>query len=129
MRTLVEAAHCTAPEELVSFAALSTKGDVAALAPVIIAAADEGDIVASGIVNHATNAHASLVAAVVRRLDPWPDPPPIGFTGGLIAPGRALRERTLNAVRAALQVMDVLDRHIDAAEGAAAIARDRSQRV
>jgi len=129
MRTLVEAAHCSKPEELVSFAALSTKGDVAALAPVIIAAADAGDVVASGIVDHATNAHASLVAAVVRRLDPWPDAPPIGFAGGLIAPGRALRERTLRAVRAALQVMAVLERPIDAAAGAAAIARERAQSI
>lgn len=129
VKLLVEAAHCETPDELVSFTALSTKGDVAALAPVIIAAADAGDVVASGIVDEATAAHSSLMAAVVRRLDPWPEPPPIALTGGLIAPGRALREHTLRAVRSALQTFEVLERPIDAAAGAAAIARDHASRV
>jgi glucosamine kinase len=123
---LVEAAHCASPEELVSFAALSTKGDVAALTPIIAEAAAQGDAVAAAIIDEATAAHASLVAAVVRRLDPWPAAPPVGFAGGLIAPGRPLRERALAAISSVLQIADVLDRTVDGAVGAAAIARERA---
>jgi glucosamine kinase len=123
---LTDAAHCESAGDLVSFAALSTKGDVAALAPLIISAADEGDAVAAAIVADATAAHASLVAAVVRSLDPWPSPPPVAFSGGLIAPGRPLRERSLKAIMSVLQISEVVARTIDPAGGAAAIARERT---
>lgn len=120
---LTEAAHTEKAGDLVSFAALSTKGDVAALAPVVIAAAAGGDEVAARIVEEATAAHASLVAAVVRALDPWPAPPPVAFSGGLIAPGRPLRERSLRAIQAVLQIVNIVPRTIDPAAGAAALAR------
>lgn len=123
---LTEAAHCDSAGDLVAFAALSTKGDVAALAPLVIAAADDGDAVAAAIVADATSAHASLVAAVVRSLDPWPAPPPVAFAGGLIAPDRPLRERSLKAIMSVLQIAEVVPRTIDAAAGSAAIARERS---
>ncbi len=122
---LVAAAHCATPDDLVSFVALSTKGDVAGLAPIVIEAAEAGDAVASVIIDDATAAHASLVAAVVRALDPWPAPPPIAFTGGLIKPGGLLRERTGRAVGAVLQVTEILQRPVDAAAGAASMARAR----
>ena len=124
--SLIEAAHCTGPGDLVSFAALSTKGDVAALAPVVIEAADAGDGVAAAIIDEATAAHASLLAAVVRALDPWGAPPPVAFAGGLIAPGRLLRERSERAIMSVLQIVEVLPRAIDAATGAASIARARA---
>lgn len=125
-RTLTQAAHCESAGDLVAFAALSTKGDVAALAPVVIAAADEGDEVAGAIVADATAALASLLAAVVRSLDPWSAPPPVAFAGGLILPGRPLRERALEAIMSVLQISEILPRTIDAAAGAAAIARQRA---
>lgn len=125
--SLVRAARCRVPEDLIGFAGGAPKAEIARLAEAVIRDANAGDPIADAIVQDAATSLAALVASVVRKLDPWPEPPPVAFTGGLVSPGRPLRERTQVAVMSVLQIMHIVERLIDAAAGAAALARARQQ--
>lgn len=109
-------------EGLVRWAAAATKADIAALAPAVFDAADHGVESAVAIIDEAAVELVKHVEALYDRLKPWPEPPVVAFTGGLISPGRPLRDATLKALVARLD-LPVLDRPIDAARGAAAMAR------
>jgi N-acetylglucosamine kinase-like BadF-type ATPase len=109
-------------EGLVRWAAGATKADVAALAPAVFDAADHGVESAVTIINDAAVDLVKHVEALYDRLKPWPEPPVVAFTGGLVSPGRPLRDATLRALASRLD-LPVLDRPIDAARGAAAMAR------
>lgn len=128
-RSLVRTAHCRVPEDLIGFASGAPKRDIARLAEAIIVDAEAGDAIADAIVSEASTALASLVASVVRKLDPWDSPPPVAFTGGLVSPGRPLRDRTRISVMSVLQILHIMERLIDAAAGAASLARAGQRRV
>lgn len=71
------------------------KAEVAALAPLVVAAADEGDAAADEIVVRAVD---ELVAHLEALRAQWPDdapPPPAACLGGLIVPGGPLRTRLM----------------------------------
>lgn len=113
-----------AVEELASWAATADKAEIAALAPLVTAAAHRGDPAAGGLVDLAARELAILFAALHRRLGPWSDPPAAAFAGALLAPNGALRARTIHAIREAGLHVRILDRAIDGARGAAGLARD-----
>lgn len=108
------------PEGLVTWSARADKAEIAALAPCVLEAAEAGDDVASSLVRTAATDLAAHVDAIHERLAPWPETPTLAVAGGLLANGKLLREKTIAAVRAPVRI---LDRAVDAARGAAAIAR------
>lgn len=121
---VLRAAGVPAPEGLVAFAAGASKADVAALAPLVADAAAAGDGVAAALVADAAHELALHVAALRRRLPAAPQPLPVALAGGLLAPGGPLRDPTSAAIHALGLAVHVLDRAVDGARGAAAIARD-----
>jgi N-acetylglucosamine kinase-like BadF-type ATPase len=115
-----------APEHLVPWAAAASKADIAGLAPVVARAAEQGDAAATGIVEKAASDLAELVRAAVERNGPWTGAIRLALTGGLIAPGGPLRERAWTAVQTLPLRIDLLREPVDAARGAACIARAES---
>jgi glucosamine kinase len=110
------------PDQLIRWAAAADRSDIAALAPGTIEFAAT-DAAAAGIVDAATRDLAEHIAALHARLGPWSGTVPIAFTGGLISIARPLR-RYLESALAEWQLdVALLDREVDAAAGAAALAR------
>ena len=72
------------------------KGEVAALAPVVLRTAAAGDPVAAAVVHDAAGELALHVRALIERLGPWSGSVPLVLQGGLVADTalvRLLRER------------------------------------
>lgn len=115
---LLRATRVATPEDLVAWAAQASKGDIAALAPHVLACADE-DASAAAIRKEAVDELVMLAATAAQRANL--DPPHIALHGGLVSPGGPLREH----IQRALPRATFLDRPVDAATGAATIARAR----
>jgi N-acetylglucosamine kinase-like BadF-type ATPase len=107
-------------EELVQWTAVATKADVAALALVVAQASHDGDAVAGEILAHAADELEGHVLAILQILGPWENPPRVALAGGLLGPGRALREPLVT--RLGGHLLPVLERPLDAAVGAARLA-------
>ena len=126
MTSLLEAAlahaEVPAPEQLVGWTARAEKGEIAALAPVVAEAAAEGDDVAKALVAEAARDLALHVSTLQRRLSPWEETPTLALAGGLLAPGRPLRENVIREVQRLDAPPVVLERDVDAARGAALVA-------
>ena len=113
-------------EGLVRWAAAATKGDVAALAPVVFDAAQRGSLSAQDAIDDAAAELAMHVAALYDRLGPWDTPPAVALSGGLVEPGRPLREPLLREIEALTIPVAIVEDRVDAARGAAALARARA---
>ena len=113
-------------EGLVRWAAGAGKGDVAALAPVVFDAAQRGSLSAQDAIEDAAAEIAMHVAALYDRLGPWDEPPAVALAGGLIEPGRPMREAVLREIEALTIPVAIVEDRIDAARGAAGIARHRA---
>ena len=113
-------------EGLVRWAASAGKADFAALAPVIFDAAQRGSLSAQDAIEDAAAEVAMHVAALYDRLGPWDTPPAVALAGGLIEPGRPLREAVLREIEALTIPVAIVEERIDAARGAAGIARHRA---
>lgn len=131
------------PETLVTWRAGADTREVAALAPIVLGLAElehtelehaelehteatgpgGPDAVAVEIVECAADDLAEMISALARRLGPWSDPPALALSGGLLAEGRPLAARVIAALERRGEVVRVLDREVDAARGAAALAR------
>ena len=111
---------------LVRWAAAATKADIAALAPIIFNAAAQGALSAQDAIDDAAAEIAMHVAALYDRLGPWDEPPAVALSGGLVEPGRPLREPVLREIEALTIPVAIVDERIDAARGAAGIARHRA---
>lgn len=72
------------PEEVPAWAARAAKGEVAALAPLVIRVAEAGDAAAGGILDTAAADLARHVDTVVERLGPWSAPVSVVFHGGVL---------------------------------------------
>jgi len=107
-------------QDLLPWAASASKGEVAGLAPVVAASASEGDPAAQEILARAVRDLEAHVLTLLDRLGPWRQPPPVALTGGLIRPGRALRQPLEAAL--APHGLEPLDRSPDPAMGAARLA-------
>jgi N-acetylglucosamine kinase-like BadF-type ATPase len=121
---VLDATGSSAPPDIVRFAATATKAQVAALAPIVLAAAAAGDAAARTICQQAEAALVELAvtaAAKARRAAPR-----IAMAGGLIEPGGPLHDSIAAALRRALPGADLLERRVDAALGAARMALARS---
>jgi N-acetylglucosamine kinase-like BadF-type ATPase len=113
-----------APEDLIRWAAAASKAEIAAFAPAVIARADTGDETAAAIITHAVAQLALHVATARKRLAPWTTPPRLATAGALIAPPRGpLLERLRAALAELGESVELASKPVDAASGAAAIAR------
>lgn len=117
--------YVATPEALVRWAAGASKSDIAALAPIVFEAKEQRVNSAQAIMEDAAVELARHVGALYEKLKPWPSPPTVALTGGLIAPGRPLREETIRQIERLGIKFPIFDRRIDAARGAAALARTR----
>ncbi len=128
-RRVVAAFGTDDPAELVDRLRTAAKGQVAALAPRVAAAADAGDAVAVALVEEAAGALAAHVAPLVQA---WREEesatgdgaagesPRLALLGGLVAPGGPLRSRLLPHLVALDAVL--VPEALDPARGAARLA-------
>ena len=111
----------SAPEQLIGRVYPDVdKALIAGLAPLVLAAAREGDAVARGIVEDATEEIALLTLAVAERLE-LPEALPLALAGGLVANEEGFREevlRRISEVRPLGQVAVVRDAPLSAARAA-----------
>lgn len=114
---LLTALDLAAPPDLIRWAAVASKRQVAALAPHVLEAAAAGDPVAVDLADAAARELADAVEAVRRTLEPWPAPPPVAVVGGLISDDGLLRDRLERALGAMAVRFD--GRTVDPARGAA----------
>jgi len=104
-------------DDVVTWRTSASKGDVAALAPLVTAAATAGDTIAREIQGVAVEDLERHVLAILEKLGPWSKAPTVALTGGLLRPGRALRDPLIRAL--SRQLLTVLGRDLDPAVGAA----------
>lgn len=123
LRLVQEHTGVATAEALVHWAAAASKADIAALAPAVLEAAEQGGVSACEWVDAGGRDIALHAAALYERLKPWPTAPTVALTGGLIAPGRPLRAAAVREIEALGLSLPILERRIDAAAGAAAMAR------
>lgn len=108
------------PAALISWAASAGKDRIAALVPLVTEAARGGDEVAYRILEDAAQALLAHVRAVESALEPWPAPPSVALSGGLVAPGGPLRSRIEAGLRE--RGGSVRPDAVDPARGAALLA-------
>lgn len=110
------------PPALVERTAAAPKAAVAALAPAVIRAAEEGDAAAARIVDEAVGALLELARTAASEAGAAPDAAPVALAGGLLDAGRPLRRRVARALRD--DGFRVLEGPVRAERGAAALVRD-----
>jgi N-acetylglucosamine kinase-like BadF-type ATPase len=75
------------------------RAEIAALAPLVLNAAADGDVIAQQIIEQGVDELALMVETVARRLDFWPGPVSVTVTGGLAHAGPAYRGPLYAAIR------------------------------
>jgi N-acetylglucosamine kinase-like BadF-type ATPase len=110
---------CSSPDQLIPWAAHAGKAGIAALAQL---AFDTPGSAARDIVAGAAVELAEQVIAVLASSNGWPRPLPLACAGGLIGPGRPLRDPLLRTLHAEGLHFDVLEEPVDGARGAAGLA-------
>jgi N-acetylmuramic acid 6-phosphate etherase len=99
------------------------RAKIATIAPLVLAAAEEGDRVAVEIVEHEATELARTTAAAARKLDLTNEPCPLAITGGVILNSADYRERFLTALQAAGVHAEPVTPVLEPANGALRIAR------
>lgn len=124
-RPVLRHANRSRPAELIGWAAAAAKADIAALAPVVLTGADQGDGVAAALATQAVSELVAHIQALLSRLGGQGAALlGLALSGGLLATGRPLRARLTDAIVRLHPGPRVLDVDVDAARGAAALARD-----
>jgi len=113
-----------APSELVDwvYAPERSIAEVAALAPVLLDAAEAGDLVALDVVAAGADALANAVDATARHLGLWEQPFPLVMAGGLLLTHDFYREVLVQAVHTRVPNARPMQPRADAAVGAALLA-------
>ena len=92
--------HCGVGDAagLVGWIGSASKGEVAALVPIVAEAAASLDPAATSILGRAVTELEAHVGSVLERTGPWHGPAPLVVWGGLLGEGGALRSATLQAL-------------------------------
>ena len=109
--------------ELVVRANASPPPDFAALVPVVLAAADSGDLLAREVLNQAGSRLAALCKAVIRRLFPDAGAVPVAMSGGVFRNSPLVCQVFYNNVRSEYPDAVVNLSVIDPVRGALDLAR------
>ncbi len=96
---MLAVARCRDFDSLVRWAATATPGAVASLAQSVLEAANQGDVVASGLVDSAARDLEALAVMMLRHF-PGDAPVPIALHGGMLHPGSALGRAVASKIRA-----------------------------
>ncbi len=114
----------SAPAELVAriYRGKLDRMALAALAPVVLEAADAGDEVAAGVADVQARALARSAAAAARKLGLEAGPVPLALSGGVFLASATYRERFTQALRALAVEAGPVDLVRDPAEGAVRLA-------
>lgn len=118
---LLAARSCAEVGALMRWAEVASKAEVAALAPLVVEAADLGNPVAREILSAAVVDLVLLVETLVRRLQPWEAGPTVALVGALVEPQGPLRSDVERALTA--QDLQVAEGTVRPERGAAALAR------
>jgi glucosamine kinase len=113
--TLVAAVGVQGIAGLVRWSTAATTAQVAALGPVVVSTADQGDAVATGIVDLGVELLGRLATAAGAG------PLPVALSGGLISAGRPLRERLMRQL-VERQHVSVLEGPVDPCTGGPVLA-------
>lgn len=116
---ILTAAEVSETSELIRWAANATPATLATLAPVVMTAADGGDLRANSIVSMAVEELALHVRSLARQL--FTDERasvPVALTGGLLKKGASFRKRLEHRLKTAVPGAQVHTEEIDAARGA-----------
>ena len=106
--------------DLISWISSATKGQVSALAPLVVREASGGDKVAKGILSLAVAELQTHVDGILEQLSPWDEDPVLALHGGLVGSGGPLREpviRSLITLR-----LKLFEGEVDSPRGAASLA-------
>jgi N-acetylglucosamine kinase-like BadF-type ATPase len=113
--TLVAAVGAQGIAGLVRWSTVATTAQVAALGPVVVSTADQGDAVATEIVDQGVALLGKLASAAGAG------PVPVALSGGLISAGRPLRERLMRQL-VERQRVSVLEAPVDPCTGGPVLA-------
>jgi glucosamine kinase len=113
-------------DELVGYANQTPPPDFAALTPLIVACANDGDAVAASLLRSAGEELAALLLLVYKQLRQWePDSlPPVACIGSVIENITAVRESMTNTLRAVYPAIEVFPGVVDGVQGALWRARN-----
>ena len=92
---LLGALHLPEAQDLVPWVARASKGEVGALAPLVLEAATQGDSAARAILTRGLEALGRHLDVVGDFWTPWGTSFPLAVVGGLLEEGRPLREPVL----------------------------------
>jgi N-acetylmuramic acid 6-phosphate etherase len=95
---------------------------LAALAPVVLQRADEGDVVALSVVREAADDLAATAVAAARQLGPGRESVPLALAGGVLVGSPSYRQRVLDALAARGLQCDPVTLVREPAEGAVRLA-------
>ncbi|HEV2970910.1 MAG TPA: N-acetylmuramic acid 6-phosphate etherase [Pirellulales bacterium] len=100
-RTLLDRLQVKRPEELIAaiYRGGLNRPALAALAPLVLGAAEAGDAVAGAIVQEGADQLALAAATCARQLE-LPPPFPLALAGGLLLASASYRERLMKALEA-----------------------------
>ena len=119
--SLVAAVRVQGIAGLVRWSTTASTSEVAALGPVVVGSADQGDPVANEIVDRGVELLGKLAtAAGAGSL-------PVALSGGLISPGRPLRERVMRQL-VERQRVSVLEAPVDPCRGGPVLAERLTRR-
>ncbi|MGH7448745.1 MAG: BadF/BadG/BcrA/BcrD ATPase family protein [Longimicrobiales bacterium] len=118
---LLPAIRLRDPDDLIAWTASATKAQIAALAPAVLTCGERGDPAAAEIRSRAIDALVQMAAAAADRTGA--DDLAFALTGGLLAGNGPLRQPVRDAILRKLPSARFTDRPVDAALGAARLAR------
>lgn len=90
--TILEALHLPDPHSLIRWVGEASKGEVGALAPLVLEAASQGDPSAKDLIGRGLEALGRYLDVLARAWAPWGGSFPVALAGGMAGEGGPLRE-------------------------------------
>jgi glucosamine kinase len=123
---LMTAAQCDEPDDMIAWAATAEREALAALAPIVLRAAENGDQRANTVSTMAAEELVIHVRTLARRL--FVDERaavPVALTGGLLVRGSWMRKLVEHRLKSAVPGAQVRHDDVDGARGAVRLALRR----